>query len=183
MKLRELLSGVCEIFEEHNATYALIGGYSAVIYGSPYVTTDIDFVVDPKKIDFELLEKLKAIGLEPTENYDDIEKLRAFGQFVHKTGMVLHIFPEVSGFKLVEGIQIEVKEFDGKKINVCSPEDYLIMRASVWYEEDKLKAIILIRAHKDFDIGYLMKRAKEENVTERIKWIFEKAETDVDALR
>jgi hypothetical protein len=175
--LKELLFNVCKIFEELGVPYALIGGYSAIIYGSPYITQDIDFVTAPEKLNFELLDKLKNIGLEPTEDYSDIEYFRCFGQFVHKdTGIVLHIFPEVAGFRLSRGIELQIKEIEGKKINICTPEDYLIMRASVWDDEDKLKAVVLARAQKKFNLNYLMRRAKEENVTDRIEWIIEEAE-------
>jgi hypothetical protein len=96
---------------------------------------------------------------------------------MHKdTGIVLHIFPEVAGFRLSRGIELQIKEIEGKKINVCTPEDYLIMRASVWDDEDKLKAVVLARAQKKFNLYYLMRRAKEENVTDRIEWILEEAE-------
>ncbi len=159
--------------------YALIGGYSAIIYGSPYTTQDIDFVAEPKQITVELLDKLKKIGLEPTEDYSDIEYLRSFGQFVHKdTGIVLHIFPEVAGFKIAGGIEIEIKELEGKQVKVCTPEDYLVMRATLWDDEDKLKAVVLARAQKKLNLNYLMRRAKEENVTKRIEWILKEAEID-----
>ena len=36
--------GMLEVLAEHEVLYVLIGGFAAVIYGSPYVTTDIDVV-------------------------------------------------------------------------------------------------------------------------------------------
>ena len=48
MKLKELLFKVCEIFEDWKVPDALIGGYSAIIYSSPYTTMDIDFVAEPE---------------------------------------------------------------------------------------------------------------------------------------
>jgi DNA polymerase elongation subunit (family B) len=85
---------------------------------------------------------------------------------------VLHFFGEVSGFKIKDGIKINESKIEGYPVNVCSAEDYLIMRASVWHEEDKQKAIVIVRAQgKNLNLDYLMKRAKEEKVTRRIKWL------------
>ncbi|PKP58582.1 MAG: hypothetical protein CVT89_02610 [Candidatus Altiarchaeales archaeon HGW-Altiarchaeales-2] len=161
------------MFGEQKIPYALIGGCSAIYYGSPYITRDVDFVVVPEKIDFELMGYLKKLGFEPTEEYEKVEELGAFGQFVHKeTNIVLHIFSMVGGFSLKEGIEINEAEYGKDKIKICTVEDYLIMRASVWYEEDKQKAIVVIRAQgKNLNPDYLMKRADEEKVTERIKWL------------
>ena len=33
-----------QVLEEHGVRFVLIGGFAAVIHGSPYVTTDIDLV-------------------------------------------------------------------------------------------------------------------------------------------
>jgi len=161
------------VFDELKIRYALIGGYAAIVYDSPYSTHDIDFTIMADNVTLDLLEHLKNSGWNPTEEYNEVRELLAFGQFIHKeTGVVLHIFGEVSGFKIREGIKINKSEIDGYPVNVCSPEDYLIMRASVWYEEDKQKAIVVIRAQgKNLNPDYLMKRADEEKVTERIKWL------------
>ncbi len=35
-----------EVFSRHGVRYVLIGGFAAVIHGSPYVTTDLDVVPD-----------------------------------------------------------------------------------------------------------------------------------------
>lgn len=151
----------------------MIGGYAAIYYGSPYITMDIDFVVVSGRVDFELVRALKKSGFYPTENYETLDELRAFRQFVHKeTSIVLHIFPEVSGFSIGENIEINVVEINGNKIKVCSPEDYLIMRAALWRDEDKQKAIVIVRAQENsLNVDYLMKRKKEENVTRRVKWL------------
>ena len=172
-RLKELILEVCEIFDGLKIPYALIGGYSAIYYGSPYVTRDMDFVVIPERVSFELVQNLKELGFSPTEKYKTIEELQSFGQFVHKeTGIVLHIFPEVDGFSLGEGIEINLAKIDDNRIRICTPEDYLIMRASAWDDEDKQKGIVIVRSQgKNLNLEYLMNRAKEEKVTRRVKWL------------
>jgi len=173
MKLRKLIADTCRVFDELKIRYALIGGYAAIVYDSPYITDDIDFVIMADNVTLDLLDRLRDAGWDPTEEYNEAWELTAFGQFVHKdTGVVLHFFGEVSGFKIKDAIKINKSKIEGYPVNVCSPEDYLIMRAAVWHEEDKQKAIVIVRAQgKNLDIDYLMKRAKEEKVTRRIKWL------------
>ncbi|ODS35733.1 MAG: hypothetical protein A7316_03375 [Candidatus Altiarchaeales archaeon WOR_SM1_86-2] len=182
MKLRKLIADTCEVFDKLSIEYALIGGYAAIVYDSPYITADIDFVVDADKVTLDLLKRLRDMGWNPTEEYSDAIELTAFGQFIHKdTGVVLHIFGDVPGFRIKEGVGLNKAKIEGYDVNVCSPEDYLIMRAAVWGDEDKQKAIVIVRAQgKNLNLDYLMKRAKEEKVTRRVKWLlgFQKIRKD-----
>ncbi len=121
------------------------------------------------------MKKLNSLGWEPTEEYGSAEELRAFGQFRHKIGVVLHFFPKVRGYGLKEGIKLSEVMLEGVHIAVCSPEDYVIMRVAVWTEEDKMKALIVARAQaKKLDLAYLKRRAAEENVSERVHWVLER---------
>jgi hypothetical protein len=43
------------VLAEHGVRSVLIGGFAAVIHGSPYVTTDIDVVPEPSEKNLELL--------------------------------------------------------------------------------------------------------------------------------
>lgn len=40
---------ILEVLAAHEVRAVLIGGFAAVIYGSPYVTTDLDLVPDPDR--------------------------------------------------------------------------------------------------------------------------------------
>lgn len=177
MRLKSLIVDTCDIFNKLRTEYALIGGYSAMVYGSPYITSDIDFILSKDKVNLNLVRELEKIGWRSTERYESINELQAFGQFAHKDlGVILHIFTEVGGFKLKPGIKINEIEFLDRIIKVCSPEDYLIMRAYTFDEEDKLRAIVLLKAQeKNLDMKYLIKRAKEEGVKERIEWLLKYA--------
>lgn len=48
---------ICAVLREHGVRFVLIGGFAAVIHGSPYVTVDLDVV--PAR-DAENLERLSA---------------------------------------------------------------------------------------------------------------------------
>lgn len=174
MGLKELLVDTAKVFDRLGIRYVLIGGYAGIIYGSPYTTGDIDFVVAEDDVKLDLINELRRIGWIPTEEYKDVEELRAFGQFYHKdAGYPLHIFPHVSGFEIKENIKIEEIEIDDYPIKICSPEDLVVMRLVVWDEEDKIKAIAVSLA-KELDLDYLKKRAKEEKVEDKLEWLLEK---------
>jgi hypothetical protein len=48
---------ILEVLAAHDVRAVLIGGFAAVIHGSPYVTTDVDLVPDP---DAENMARLSA---------------------------------------------------------------------------------------------------------------------------
>ena len=42
----------------------------------------------------------------------------------------------------------------------------------MWDDEDKQKAVVIVRSQgKNLNLDYLVKRAKEEKVTRRVKWL------------
>ncbi len=176
MDLKKLLVKTCKIFDKLRIRYVLIGGYAGIIHGSPYTTADIDFVVIVDDVKLDLVTNLKKAGWISTENYQNTEELRSFGQFYYNdTGYPLHIFPEVDGFRIERGIRTKSIKIDGYPIRVCSPEDFIVMRLAVWGDEDKIKAIAVYRANK-MDMKYLRKRVEKEGLMKRLNWMIEKLE-------
>lgn len=174
MDIKKLLVETCKIFDKLQIRYVLVGGYAGIIYGSPYTTADIDFVVLAEDVKLDLVDNLKKIGWIATEDYRGVNEIRAFGRFYYQDmGYPLHILPEVSGFRIDKGIRIRRINIDGYPIKVCSPEDFIIMRLAVWSEEDKIKAIAVYKAHK-VDMKYLKKRAEKERVVKRLDWLLKR---------
>jgi hypothetical protein len=171
MDLRKLLVDTCKVFDKLKINYVLIGGYAGILYGSPYTTADIDYVVVSKDVSLKLIDELQKIGWVPTEDYRTEIELRAFGQFVHEPeGYPLHIFPQVDSYRLKKGVLTYELEVEGYPVKICSPEDLVLMRLAVWTDEDKAKAIALVLARK-LDQKYLEKRAKEEKLEKRLVWL------------
>ena len=171
MDLRKLLVDTCKVFDGLGVDYVLIGGYAGILYGSPYTTADIDFVVVSEKVDLRLIEELGRVGWVPTEDYRKADELRAFGQFVYaKEGYPLRILPHVAGYRIKGDTRLYDKDIDGYSIKICSPEDLIIMRLAVWSVYDKEKAIALALANR-LDMRYLRKRAKEEKLEKRLDWL------------
>ncbi len=57
MRFRDLILDTCRLFNRLGVEYALIGGYTGILHGSPYMTTDLDFVVEDEGLDFDLLRR------------------------------------------------------------------------------------------------------------------------------
>jgi hypothetical protein len=47
--------GIFSVLNRYDVKFVLIGGFAAVIHGSPYVTTDVDVVPDTSRINLERL--------------------------------------------------------------------------------------------------------------------------------
>jgi len=58
---------ILAVLREHGVRFVLVGGFAAVIYGSPYLTTDVDVVPEWSR---ENLERLSA-ALEEAMQRDD----------------------------------------------------------------------------------------------------------------
>ena len=52
--------GILKALHKHHVKFVLIGGFAAVIHGSPYVTTDLDVVPDMSRVNLEHLSE--ALG-------------------------------------------------------------------------------------------------------------------------
>jgi hypothetical protein len=59
MDLRKLLVDTCKVFDKLKIDYVLIGGYAGILYGSPYTTADIDYVVDKRAKEEKLENRLE----------------------------------------------------------------------------------------------------------------------------
>ncbi len=55
MGLRELILAICRLFNRLGVEYALIGGYAGILHGLPYMTADLDFVVEDEGLDSNML--------------------------------------------------------------------------------------------------------------------------------
>ena len=54
---------ILRVLSEHDVRFVLVGGFAAVIHGSPYVTTDVDVVPDASRDNLgRLSDALRALG-------------------------------------------------------------------------------------------------------------------------
>ncbi|MFQ6050870.1 MAG: hypothetical protein ACE5K4_04185 [Candidatus Hydrothermarchaeota archaeon] len=162
MYVEKILS-ILKLFREKNIDYALVGGLSGIIHGSPYTTPEIEFVIstDPRKIE----KYLERLGWKKENDY-----------YIHKTLKIpLKLYTDYRGFNLNKNVKIVKAKLRNNEIKVNSPEDYVITTAKGGSLEELHRGIaVLIANKKSLDRDYLIRRAGEEGVKERILFILNK---------
>ncbi|MEE8369074.1 MAG: hypothetical protein V3S30_12260, partial [Thermoanaerobaculia bacterium] len=63
MDFERIIGNLAEYFEEHDASYALIGGLALATYGVVRATVDLNIVVDAE-IQEDLIQHLNELGYE-----------------------------------------------------------------------------------------------------------------------
>lgn len=63
MDFERIIGNLAEYFEEHDASYALIGGLALATYGVVRATVDLDIVVDAE-IQEDLIQHMNELGYE-----------------------------------------------------------------------------------------------------------------------
>ncbi len=153
----EQIISILKLFEEKDIEYTLVGGISGIIHGSPYTTPEVEFVVsiDPN----DLADSLKKLGWRKEED-----------RYFHKTLKIpLKLYRDYRGFNLNKNVKIVETRLGKNKIKVNSPEDYVITTAVGGSLEELHRALAVLIANKEIlDKDYLIRRAGEEGVKERI---------------
>jgi len=78
---------ILEVLGRHEVAFVLIGGYAAVVHGSPFLTNDVDITPQADPANFarlsaaltELEAKVRVAGQEPLPFSHDAESLAAAG--------------------------------------------------------------------------------------------------------
>jgi len=138
--------------------YALMGGIASAALGRHRWTHDIDFFVRPEDAR-EVLQTLEGKGFT-TEETDQAWLYKAFKEDI----LVDVIFSAKGGIRFDEEVQSHVRhtEFRGRRLQVVSPEDLVVMKA-IAHEEHTPRhwhdALALL-AGEDFDWDYVVRRAR-----------------------
>ncbi len=142
----------------------IVGGSAVEIYASPfYVSGDIDYVF-PNREEFEKVIFSSGVFKKQGKNYISDE-----------LGLFIELVDYRLGGSLSKVRKIKV-EIDGKEytINVIGIEDLIIDRLNAcvhWKSESDCEmAKILIEGYeKEIDFEYLLKRAKEELLEDKLR--------------
>ncbi|MCS4541879.1 MAG: hypothetical protein HY929_06125 [Euryarchaeota archaeon] len=172
MVLEKLCMELSNKLNKLKLKYCVIRGYAGILYGSPAMTTDLDILIE--EFNEKFLTELKKIGwnLHPYNTTLFQIKTLGFANFLNKkTPVWLHVFEKVPGLE-IDKIRINKKRMNHTLINVASKEDCIISLLKTWDSSrlEPQKALYLMRLGK-IDLKYLTKRAKEENVLIRLKWL------------
>lgn len=151
MDFKAVLSQLLKNFNEHNISYALIGGFAMGLWGAGRTTVDLDFLVHGKDID-RIDNIMKSLDYElryRSENVSQyISPLKVFGEVDF-----LHAFREASLGMLQRAVEKEA--FGSIKIRTLIPEDLIGLKLQAIKNDPKRKAaemediMFLARVYKD----------------------------------
>jgi hypothetical protein len=146
-----------QVLEEHGVRSILIGGFAAVIHGSPYVTTDIDVVPDSDPDNLERLsDALRAMnarvwtasepeGIPFDHDAASIANVRVWNLVTDLGRLDVTFEPSgTSGYEdLAHGaIHLEIM---GTRVDVASLADIVRSKEAAGREKDRLVLPVLRR--------------------------------------
>jgi len=148
---------ILEVLDRHGVRSVLIGGFAAVIHGSPYVTTDVDVVPDSDASNLErlseALDELHArIGTEANPNgvpfEHDAACLAAVGMWNLVTDFGrLDIAFEPSGTFGYADVSRDATHLTilGAEVDVASLDDIIRSKEAAGRDKDRLVLPVLRR--------------------------------------
>lgn len=157
----------CRLYE---VPYAIIGGIAAIIHGSTRTTVDIDVTM---LAELDQLERvLEIFGRDYTSMRPD--PLDFFKRCLYvplknrDTQVRVDVAAALSGFDQLVVKRSKPFVYNGVRVNVCTFEDFVIMKLLAARTKDTLDLEELIpKYHKNLDLEYLHARAQEFILVER----------------
>lgn len=129
--VRAVLLDAIGAVEAASVEYLLVGGLAAACYGRPRASRDVDLLVRPADAP-RTLEALADAGfeLEKTE-LDWLDKARSRGvqvDVIHRVTSDVYLDADLLA-------HARIQQFDGREVRVASPEDLVVIKASVNAEQ------------------------------------------------
>ncbi len=162
----ELLKAVSAFLAKHSISYMITGAWSAIFYGRPRASHDIDFVVELRNKDLSRITnvfgKLPEDFLVQAESITEAVKENTMFQILHLPTMLKLDFWiltenefDQARFKRRKKVKIL-----GKFMDMASAEDTILQKL-VWYREGKIEKHLVDAAFvyriqaKKLDLNYL----------------------------
>jgi predicted nucleotidyltransferase len=158
VRFRRVLGESIEVLERSGFAFLVLGGLAASLVGRPRWTHDIDFLVQPDDARAMLAAFARA-GFA-TEETDPVWIFKAFKDDV----MIDVIFMITGGIYLDPELSQHaiVRDYDGLRLRIPSPEDQIVIKAIVHTEETSrhwFDALAII-ARSELNWEYLLHRAR-----------------------
>jgi hypothetical protein len=158
--------------------YAIIGGFSAIVWGRGRSTYDIDIIIDHKKLKIpDFVDFIVEQGMKTSE----YELQEGFKELSHAT-----IFTMDSPFYRVDlrGIyssldretieKAEKVKFKGQKINFASPETLIAHKLYYGSDRDLEDALVVfIAQERSLDLDYLILLSSKLGVGKKLERLIE----------
>lgn len=140
----ELLKRVASFLTKHKIPYMITGAWSAIFYGRPRASHDIDFVVEINKKDLEkVLNSFKELSedfLVQTEMIEEAVNYKSMFNIIHLPSMLK------LDFWLLTADEFDKSRFKRRKkvkildqiMNMASAEDTILQKLR-WFNEAKIE--------------------------------------------
>jgi hypothetical protein len=146
---------ILTVLHRHGVDFVLIGGFAAVVHGSPLLTNDIDITPARERVNFarlsaaltELEAKVRAEGLEPMPFAHDADSLAAVQIWNLTTrygDLDISLMPSgTNGYEDLRRDAIEI-ELRGTKVLLASLADIVRSKAAAGRDKDR-RALPVLR--------------------------------------
>ncbi len=121
--------------------YILIGGFAVILHGLPRLTQDIDVFIRPTEENIDNLKKaLKNIFEDPSIDEISLQELRRYPVIRYGTpdGFSIDLIANIGEAFAFDDISSEVREIEGQKMKIATPESLLKLKENTLRDVDQL---------------------------------------------
>ena len=143
------LKKILELLADNEVPFVLVGGFAAVVHGSPQLTRDLDLCIS---FDLEQLKKIRTVLLPYHPKHRMTSEKLPFAEHPKDlTGLknlyldtdlgVIDFLGEITGignYDAVKNSSIEIELKDGRKLRVLSIEALIIAKEKMGRKKDLL---------------------------------------------
>ena len=156
--------------------YIVVGGVAAVYYGRPRSTSDCDIIVSLEESQLkDFTECLKKHGFQ-ISGHDVVEGFKDKSHFnaYYGTSAFRADFSWKKGTLAEHGFErAKDARFFGILVRMEAPEDVIIAKLVYGSPQDLDDAKAILHTQKNLDEDYLLKRAGQEGVRDKLKLLYD----------
>ena len=183
MKPEEMLLCVSKYFNSNKIPYAVVGGFSAIVWGRGRSTYDIDIIIDNKNLNIkEFVSFLRSNKLS-TSVFDLQEAFKELSHAtIHTTDSSIYRIDLRGIYSSLDRETIETSRkivFKGQKIQFGSPETLIAHKLHYGSDRDIEDALVVFIAQERLlDLDYLVLLSSKLGVGKKLERLLEIAKKE-----
>jgi hypothetical protein len=178
MKPEKMLLCVSKYLNSNKVPYAVVGGFSAIVWGRGRSTYDIEIIVDHKNLNIkEFVSFLRSKKLS-TSVFDLQEAFKELSHAtIHTTDSSVYRIDLKGIYSSLDRETIETSRkiiFQGQKIQFGSPENLIAHKLHYGSDRDLEDAlVVLIAQERSLDLDYLVLLSSKLGVGKKLERLIE----------
>lgn len=176
----ELLKAITAFLETHHIPYMITGAWSAIFYGRPRASHDIDFVVEIHKQDIrQVIEAFRKLPNEFLVQADQIKSAvlkKSMFNILHLPSVLKLDFWVLSDdeFNRSRFVRKRKEKILEQYMYIASPEDTILGKL-MWYKKGRIEKHLIDAAFvyqiqkANLDKAYLKSWAKKKKITQLLE--------------